>query len=369
MRTVYYIIRKEFTQLFRNKTMLRIIIFMPLVQLFILAYAATFEIRNIHLHVTDHDRSAESRELIGHFQGSPFYTVIFGEGSYRLAEEQIIRDEVDQAIIIPTGFSRDLQKENKAAVQLVTNAINGSAASLMDAYSKGIIRSYNQSLRVDNAGRGGGSFLEITFSYWYNPQMDYISFMVPGILVLLVTIIGMLLSGMNLVKEKEVGTIEQINVTPIRKYQFLSGKLIPFWALALAELAVGLILAKLAFDIPIVGSPALIFFVAAIYLLVVQGIGLLISTVTNTQQQSMFLTWFFMVIFILMSGLFTPVESMPAWAQILNWINPLAYFIESIRMIMLKGSVIGDIWENLVILSVYGFIILRLAIWRYKKVA
>jgi len=193
--------------------------------------------------------------------------------------------------------------------------------------------------------------------------------MVPGILVLLVTIIGMFLTAMNVVREKESGTIEQINVTPIRKYHFITGKLLPFWIIAIFELAFGLTIAWFAFNIPILGSLWLIFLVATVYMLVVLGFGLIISTVSNTQQQSMFIAWFFLMIFILMSGLFTPVDSMPEWAQIVNYANPIAYFIKVMRMIMLKGSGFADISEQLYSLALYAFIALSIAVWRYRKTA
>jgi ABC-2 type transport system permease protein len=177
----------------------------------------------------------------------------------------------------------------------------------------------------------------------------------------------MFLSGMNMVKEKEIGTIEQINVTPIKKYQFIIGKLLPYWIVALFELAFGLILAKVVFSIPILGSIWLIFLVAAVYLFVTLGIALFISTKTNTQQQTMFLSWFFLVIFILMSGLFTSVDSMPEWAKIINWLNPIAYFVEIIRMIMLKGSGFMDIAFRLSLLAAYGVLALTVAVWQYRK--
>jgi ABC-2 type transport system permease protein len=271
-------------------------------------------------------------------------------------------------MVIPAGFEGSLLKGENAQVQVLTDAINGSAASLMNAYSLGIIREFNKNIIASVGGREIRSPININYSYWYNPELDYINYMVPGILVILVTIIGMFLSGMNLVREKEIGTIEQINVTPIRKAQFISGKLIPYWLLALMELAFGLALAKLAFNIPILGNIFLIFGFAAVYLLVMQGMGLFMSTLTNTQQQAMFLSWFFLVIFILMSGLFTPVESMPGWAQNINLINPIAYFIEAMRMILLKGSTIFDVFEPMLILTGYGILMLGLAIWRYRKV-
>jgi len=211
--------------------------------------------------------------------------------------------------------------------------------------------------------------INTTYSNRFNPELDYKTYMVPGILVVLVTIIGMFLTGINIARKKEIGTIEQLNVTPIKKYQFIIGKLLPFWIIALLDLAFGLFLAKLIFNIPILGSVHLIFFVASIYLLAVLGIGLFVSTVTETQQQAMFISWFFMVVFILMGGIFTPVESMPSWAQAIAYFNPIAHFNRAIRMIMLKGSNLFDVQSIVYFLFVYAVIILSLAIWRYRKVS
>jgi len=240
---------------------------------------------------------------------------------------------------------------------------------LMNAYTLSIIQDFNINLLVESSGLSAEEPILTTWSFWYNPELNYKNYMVPGILVLLVTIISMFLSGMNLVKEKEIGTIEQINVTPIKKYQFIIGKLLPYWIVALVELAFGLTLARILFNIPLLGNVWLIFLVAAVYLLVTLGLALLISTRTNTQQQAMFLSWFFLVIFILMSGLFTSVDSMPQWAKIINWFNPIAYFVEIIRMIMLKGSGFMDIARSLFLLGGYAVFALSLAVWQYRKTA
>lgn len=368
MRTIKCIIRKEFIQFFRNKVMVRIIFIMPIIQLFILAYTATFEIKTIRLHVIDLDRSQSSRDLVSHFSGSPFYQITGFSNSYALAEEDIMKNRSDQVLQIPQDFEKDLVIAGRTKIQVINNAINGSAASLMNAYTLSIVQDYNRNILADLSGQQAREMFRINTSYWFNPDLNYINYMVPGILVLLVTLIGMFLSGMNLVREKEIGTIEQINVTPIKKYQFIIGKLLPYWIIALGELALGLIIAKLAFQIPMLGSLWLIFLVAAVYLFVALGLGLLISTKTGTQQQAMFLSWFFLVVFILMSGLFTPVESMPEWAQIINWLNPIKYFVEVIRMIMLKGSGFNDILQNLIILIVYGIVALSVAVWQYRKV-
>jgi ABC-2 type transport system permease protein len=272
---------------------------------------------------------------------------------------------------IPYGFERRLVKENKSKVQIIINAINGASAGLIDAYSTMIILDFNREILVDFLSPdllANTHDISITTSYWYNPKLNYKTYMVPGILCLLVTIIAFLLSGMNIVREKEIGTIEQINVTPIRKVQFIAGKLLPFWIIALFELAFGLTIGKLLFNIPIIGSLGLIFLSAAVYIFVILGFGLLISTMTNTQQQSMLVSFFFMVIFILMSGLFTSIESMPEWAQKLDRINPIAYFIRIMRMVMLKGSDFHDIRELFYSLVVYALAIISFAVWRYRKV-
>jgi ABC-2 type transport system permease protein len=367
MRTIAFIIRKEFIQLFRNKVMARIIFVLPVVQLLVLSYTATFEIKVIRLHVVDHDRSKTSRDLIGHFSGSPFYQVINYSNTEVLAEEDIMQGRVHQYISIPENFEKELNSSGNVKVRIATNAIDGAAAALMSAYSISIIQDYNINLLVESSGYPLNEPIRATWSFWYNPELNYVNYMVPGILVLLVTIIGMFLSGMNLVKEKEIGTIEQINVTPIRKYQFIIGKLLPYWIIALFELAFGLVIARLVFNIPILGSIWLIFAFAGVYLMVILGLGLLVSTKTNTQQQAMFLSWFFLVIFILMSGLFTPVDSMPQWARIINLANPIAYFVDVIRMIMLKGSEFQDISRNFFILLIYAILALTAATWQYRK--
>lgn len=372
MRTILYIIQKEFIQVFRNKRMLPMIFVIPIVQLLILVNAATFEMKRIHLAVVDLDLSSSSRQLTGKFQGSPFYRLIIAPFSYGEAFKLMQKGDVDVIIQIPRGFEKDLVKEKNTHVQLIVNAINGASAGLINAYSTNIIFDFNREILIEwlNPAEMSGIRRIVTdTSYWYNPKLNYTTYMVPGILVLLVTIIGLLLSGMNIVREKEMGTIEQINVTPIRKIEFIAGKLIPFWIIALFELAFGLIIGKLLFNIPIVGSLWLIFLSAGVYLFVILGFGLLISTMTNTQQQSMLVSFFFMVVFILMSGLFTAIDSMPIWAQRIDLINPLAYFIKIMRMVMLKGSSFSDISTHFYSLVVYAVLIISLAIWRYRKVA
>ncbi|MGE5425215.1 MAG: ABC transporter permease [Syntrophothermus sp.] len=374
MKTVMFIIQKEFIQVFRNKSMLPIIFVVPIIQLIILVNAATFEMKNIRMAVVDLDLSASSRAMTAKFQGSPFFKVTKSTFSMKAAQDEMQKGNVDIILNIPRGFEKRLVTEEKSKIQLVIDAINGTSAGLVNAYTTMIIMDYNRNvlsewLTTSMQPLPALEVIEIRSSFWYNPKLDYKTYMVPGILVLLVTIISLLLSGMNIVREKEIGTIEQINVTPVRKLQFIAGKLLPFWILALFELAFGLTVGKLLFAIPIVGSLWVIFLAASVYIFVILGFGLLISTMTNTQQQAMMVSFFFLVIFILMSGLFTSVESMPDWAQQLNRINPLAYFILVMRMVMLKGSTLYDIRESLWALMGYALIIITIAVLRYRKIS
>ncbi len=368
LRTILYILQKEFTQVFRDKAILPIIFIMPVFQLLILSYAATFELKNTRFVTLDHDNSVQSKKLVAKFSGSSFFSYIGHAASYEEAEQAIKSNLADQILIIEPDFEKNLNLEKTAKVQIVTNAINGSAAGLMNAYANNIVADFNKEIIIEQMPQKFlGIPIQVKPTYWYNPELNYITFMVPGILVLLVTIIGMFLSGMNLVKEKEVGTIEQINVTPIKKYQFIAGKLIPFWVIANIDLGIGLLVAYFVFHIPVEGSIFLLFFVASVYLVVILSFGLFISTLTNTMQQSMFISWFFLVIFILMSGLFTPIESMPDWAQVIVSFNPVAYFIKINRMIMLKGSGFFDFQKEFWILVAYAIAMFVFSTVRYRK--
>jgi ABC-2 type transport system permease protein len=345
---------------------------MPIFQLLILVNAATFEMKNIDMYVVDQDLSAASRQLISKFEGSPFYKM--GDHSFSVSEgkKKLLTDEADLILVIPNGFESDLRNEKRADLQLLINAINGNAAGLINAYSSSVIADFNKQIIsnwINKPQIAEKNPLDIVSSYWYNPEMNYNIYMVPGILVILVTIISLFLTAMNIVREKEMGTIEQINVTPIRKYHFIVGKLVPFLIIALVELAFGLIIGRLLFDVPIVGSIPLLFGFTVIYLLVILGFGLFLSVISESQQQVMFVTFFFMLVFILMSGIFTPTESMPDWANKVNIINPVAYFMRVIRMILLKGSGFQDILPEFFSLTIYATISLSLAVWRYRKVA
>jgi len=350
--------------------MLPIIFVLPMIQLLILGNAATYEIRDIKVVIIDKDITPTSHRLISKLEGSPYFLLMDVVTSTDLGLEYLKRGTSDIILEIPSKFEHSIVKRESVQLQLSANAIDGVKAGLGSSYLQAIVMEYGASLVAASSlqRRISISGIKTSTSNWYNEDLDYKTFMVPGILVLLVTMIGTFLTGMNVVREKEIGTIEQLNVTPIRKQEFIIGKLFPFMIIGLFELTFGLILAKLIFDIPIVGSLWIIFAFSFVYLLVVLGIGLFISTVTETQQQAMFISWFFMVIFILMSGLFTPIENMPIWAQNITYFNPVRYFIEVMRMVMLKGSGFYEVRWHFMIITGYGIGILSLAVWRYKKV-
>ena len=372
MKTIKYILQKEFRQILRNKTMLPMIFGVPLIQMLILVFAATFDMKKIDMVVVDKDLSETSRELIAKFDAIPFYHLNLAVPDETQGEEMLFSDNADVILVIPANFERNLIRNDKSKLQLLVNAIDGNSAQLIYAYSAQIITGFNKNLIAD--WKGIPEFMpptevKITERYWYNSELEYKWYMAPGILAILVTVIGMFMSGMNLVREKEIGTIEQLNVTPVKKYQFIVGKLVPFWIIALFDLAFGLLIARIVFNLPIVGSLWLLFGFAGVYLVGVLGFGLFVSTVTNTQQQVMFVSFFFMMIFILMGGIFTPMESMPHWAQTANLVNPVSYFMRITRNIILKGSGFFDLLEEFISLAVLGIIFLSLAIWRYRKTA
>ncbi len=342
----------------------------PLLQMLILVYAATFDMKKIDMAVIDKDLSTTSRELIAKFDAIPFYNVSSAAFDEKFADEMLLKDEVDIVLVVPANMEKNLIRDDATQLQLLVNAIDGNSAQLTFSYTTSIIADFNKNLIAEWKGIpefAPPSQVKITESYWYNPELDYKWFMAPGILAILVTLVGMFLAGINLVREKEIGTIEQLNVSPIKKYQFVVSKLVPFWIIGLFDLAFGLVIARLFFDLPIVGSLFLLFSFASVYLIGVLGLGLFLSAISETQQQVMFISYFFLIIFILMGGIFTPVESMPDWAQDINRINPIFYFMRIMRMIVLKGSGFFDLIQEFISLAVLGVSFLSLAIWQYKK--
>lgn len=370
MRTLKFLLQKEFRQIFRDKANVRMIFMMPVIQLLILPWAADYEIKNIKLSVADHDHSTYSRQLVSKITSSGYFQLTGYNGSYEKSLEQIEKDEADIILEIPASFEKTLIKENEAKLFVASNAINGVKGSLGSAYLRSIIQDFNREVRlqwIQMPKFSPQTQIEVTSSNWFNPLMNYKFFMVPGMLVLLLTMVGTNLTAINIVKEKEIGTIEQINVTPVKKYHFIIGKLIPFWVLGLIAMTMGLIIAYVIYGILPLGSYLTIYGFAAVYLLAVLGLGLLISTFVSTQQQAMLISFFIMMIFVLLSGLYTSIDSMPEWAKWITRFNPVTYFIEVMRMVVLKGSTFADIKIHLLKITGFAVVLNGLAIMSYRK--
>ncbi|OCX53906.1 ABC transporter permease [Mucilaginibacter sp. PPCGB 2223] len=370
MRTLKFLLQKELRQIIRDPAIIRILFIMPMIQLLVLPLAADYEVKNINLGVVDHDHSQYSRLLINKIIASGYFRLRDNNSSFTQGLHAVEQDKADLILEIPPQFEQALVKDNEAPLFVAVNAINGVKAGLGGAYIQNIIRDYNQEIRMQWAGYprfNPQPVIQITSSDWYNPNMNYKVFMVPGILVMLVTMIGSSFASNNIVREKEMGTIEQINVSPIKKHEFILGKLIPFWMLAITVLTMGLTIARLVYGIVPLGHYITIYIFATVYLLAILGLGLLLSTYAQTQQQSMLVSFFVTMIFNLLSGLYTPIESMPGWAQLITRFNPVSYFIEVMRMVMLKGSGLTDI--KFQILAMFGFALFfnGWAILNYRK--
>lgn len=370
MRSLRILLEKEFRQIFRNPAILRLMFMMPTVQLLFLPMAADYEVKHVNVCVVDYDHSSYSQRLVGKVKSTDYFQLVDYTDSYDKALRYLAKDQADVVLQIPDGFEREVVRNNGTTVFMAVNAVNGVKANLGGAYLRAVISDFNGEVRVEwiqPQAVNPQPVIGVEAINWYNPLMNYKIFMVPGIVVILVTMVGGFLSALNIVKEKEVGTIEQINVTPIKKYQFILGKLIPFWILGLVILTIGLFISWLAYGIVPVGSLFTIYIFAAVYLLAVLGMGLGVSTLANTQQQAMLLSFFIMMIFILLGGLYTSIDSMPEWAQVFTWFNPVTYFIEVMRMVVLKGSTLHDIRMHLVIVFVMAIVLNGFAVLNYRK--
>ncbi|HEY7683706.1 MAG TPA: ABC transporter permease [Gemmatimonadales bacterium] len=380
MREILALAWAEVLHVVRDKATLAQVIMVPVVQLLVLSNAATFTIRETPAYIVDLDRTPTSRGLVSRFTASGHFQITGASVSADLANDALLRGNATLVVIIPADFEKSLVRNAHAEVLLSVNAEKGSAAGIVQSYASDIMADYGRELGADlrpsratvvdpnRAGpRAGVARIEGRVRSWYNPTVNYKHYMVPGILVALVTLISTLLSAQNIAREKEIGTLEQLNVTPITKGQFITAKLLPFWVLAMADLGIGLLIGWSVFGVPMRGSLLLLFGATGIYLVVTLGIGLLISSHVETQQQAMFVTFFIMMIYLLMSGLFTPVDSMPHWVQVAAEFNPVRHFVSIARAILIKGAGLAEIARPLIILVVFAVAMFWLAVGQYRK--
>ena len=379
MRVLRFLLRKEFLQIFRDHVIVGMLFVMPAVQLLILSNAATFEVKSARLYVVDHDHSDMSRGLLDRLAASGRFVPTDASPSLARANDAMLDRRIDIILVIPSDFERELVRDRRASVQLILNAEDGAAAMVTQSYASQILASYSTELAVDvyptlaSSGaraqlpQRGRPVIDVRRRGWYNAELEYRDYMVPAILVILVTMVGTLLTAMNIVREKESGTLDQLNVTPISRGTFIAAKLIPLWSLALVDLGLGLVLARFVFDVPIRGNLAVVFLAAAVYLVGALGIGLWVSTVAETQQQAMFVTFSIMMVYMLMSGVFTPVTGMPAWAQWIAQASPVMHFTQLMRAVLLKGAGLADVMRQLGMLTLIGLVVLTLAVRQYRK--
>jgi len=379
VRRILYLAQAEVLHIVRDRILLAQTLIVPMVQLVILANAATFEIRNTPIHIVDFDRTPVSRGVVNRLAANGHFQVVDTTPSLDRVEQRLLEGSITMAVVIPQDFEQSLMTTGMASVQLSVNGEKGSAAGIVQAYATRVLTQYAAGLngaglkRPALPGRVGRVLLDpapridVRVRSRYNPTLNYKYYMVPGILVALMTIIGSLLSAQNIAREKELGTLEQLNVTPITRGQFIVAKLLPFWVLGLIELSLGLLIGTLVFGIPVRGSLPLLYAVAGVYLTVAVGIGLWISALVDTQQQAMFVTFFIVNIYLLMSGLFTPIDSMTPWVQTVTLINPVRHFVAISRAILMKGAGPAEIAQPFLILVGTAVIVLFVAVHQYRK--
>jgi ABC-2 type transport system permease protein len=375
MGRIRVLIWKELIELRQDPRLFFVVIAAPIIQLFMLAYAATTDVRNVPVVIADVDRSTASRELVSRFDASPTFTVVAIVGGLNDVDRYLERGEAWMAVVIPAGYDRTLAAGRPAAVQVITDGSDANSAGVSLGYASTLIGAYGQELavaRTSGATEEGyppptGS-LDPRVRVWFNPRLESREFMIPGIVALLLLVVTTNLSSMGIVREKEVGTLEQLNVTPLRRSELIIGKLVPYGIVGLVDVALVLSVAVLWFHVPLRGSVVLLLATTLMYLLTTLGLGLFVSTISSTEQQAMMTsTFFFLMPMVLLSGFVFPIENMPAAIQAVTYLLPLRYFLVILRAIFLKGVGLETLWPQVLSLLGWGVAILLLAIARSTK--
>ncbi|MEA1910598.1 MAG: ABC transporter permease [Spirochaetota bacterium] len=370
MRRIIAMIRKEVQQIKSDKFMLRFLILAPLFQLILLGYTLTMETEHVKTLICDLDRTSISRQFVDRISNNDRFDILGSVDSYAEIETEIRKWNAVIGIYIPPGFSRDLGKTGRGNILAVLDSVNGNQALTAFGYLKQIAVESALELapvhvREEYLSRGGN--IRINTHYWYNPELKDRDYMIPGIVVLIVTIISLMLGSMSIVKEKESGTLEQLMVTPLGKIQLILGKQIPFLIYSFIELIIILKLADFVFNIHLAGSLLSLYFVILIYLFTTLGLGLFVSTISKTQQQALFLTWFFMVFMILLSGFFIPIENMPWALKLITFINPLRYMMTTVREIYLKATPLLFLMDQIIPLTLLALGIFTASVVKFQK--
>lgn len=372
MQQILFLIRKEFIQVFRDRAMIFIIFLMPLIQVLLLGSAVSTDIKHIKTIICDLDHTPSSRELIRRFQHTKYFDLQFIETNQKNITPYIDQGKATVAIVIPTRFEKDLRRNQSPTVQILVDGQDSNSSLIAMGYANRIVQAFSLEKLQNSLTSNPKIFRQIHLvapetRIWYNPNLEAKNYMIPGIVVVLLTAITTLLTALGLVREKEIGTLEQLMVTPIKSYQLMIGKTVPFAILGLFEISFAIAVAKLWYQIPIRGNLLLFFGFSFIFMFTTLGVGIFVSTISKTQQQALFLAWFFMIFAILMSGFMFPIENMPKLMQYLTYINPVRYFITIVRELFLKGSGLSYLWLQGLIMTIFSIVIITFSAIRFQK--
>lgn len=361
MRTVLALIRKEFLQVFRDHNMLRVVFLMPFIQLLVLGYAVDTDVRRIDTAVYDFDHSRLSREFTQALSAGDYFVTGKSDVSVLDLDRDFTANRYKAALVIPEDFGRNLENRAAAGASLIVDGSNANSAAIALGYAGLITARFNQ--RIADRSQP----ISIRQKLLYNPEAESVYYMVPGIVAVLLTMITVMLTSMAIVREREMGTLEQVMVTPISTPAFILGKTIPFAILGFVEMSLALAVGILWFGIPFAGSWALLYGLSLVFLFTTLGMGMFISTVTSTQQQAMFFAWFFAIFAIMTSGFFTPIDNMPEVVQYMTYLNPLRFYMRIVRGIMMKGAGVDTLSRDIIALAVYSAVIFSFAWMRFSK--
>ena len=352
-----YLIQKEFTQIRRNAFLPRLIIVFPIMVMCVLPWVMNMEVKNIVVDVVDLDHSTVSQRLVHDIEQNHYFIFHGQKSTYAEALKDIEHTRADVVVVIPQDYSKDMVNGKQPQVLIAANAVNGTKGAIGSAYLSQIMASYTPH----------STLLTPQTLTLYNPYKNFKLFMIPALFAIVMMLMTGFLPALNIVSEKESGTIEQMNVTPVSKWSFILAKLIPYWIIALFVITVCLLLAWLVYGITSSGPLWLIYLLSMLLALFFSSLGLIISNYSDTMQQAVFVMWFFVVIMLLLSGLFTPTRSMPSWSYLTTYINPVSYFVEAVRTIFIRGGNFQSVWRQVVALSTIATFMGGWAIISYKK--
>lgn len=371
IRIILEIIKKEFYQIRRDKRMLGVSIISPITQVLLLGYAATTDITHSNLVVCDMDRTAESRTFVKEFTTSNYFIEKYSVDVPDAVDEYVDDAKASIALVVPNGFGRKLLKRETVQVQVVLDGTDANTATVLLGYANQIVGSFSQSVLLNSSLTPRGVKVGRIIPeprIWFNPDLKSTNFMVPGVVALVLMIITMTLTSLGIVKEKEIGTLEQLMVTPIKPYQLILGKLIPFTIIGFVDVVVVLTIARFWFNVPMQGSIFLLFGLSGLFILTTLGLGLFVSTIAKSQQQAMLIAqFFFFMPFTFLSGFTFPIANMPQAIQYITYLIPLRYFLEIVRGIFLKGTTLGELWPQAAALLAFGVCILTLSVLRFHR--